>query len=311
MMIMTIKTHSVLSDNDLTAEQTLQVLNTAILMKQNPQDFSEQLKGKSVATLFEKPSLRTRVSLDVGINKLGGHAVYLDQQNGAMGKREEVKDFANNLSCWVDAIVARVMEHDTLIQLKEHANVPVINSLCDKYHPCQALADFMSLKELYGKLNGLTLAYVGDGNNVAHSLLLTAAKLGVNMVIITPEGHEVDNDILEQGHAIASSNGCYIKTSYNLNHLDNVDVVYGDTWISMGDNSDENEVKAIFSPYQISLPLLEEYQVKHYFHCQPAHREQEVTSEVLESSKSELMRQAENRMWAQNALLDALINEKF
>ena len=304
---MTNVTQSVLGDLDLSPQQVNNILDLAIDMKANPLKYSEALKGKSVATLYEKPSLRTRVSFDVGINKMGGHAVYLDQQNGAMGKREDVADFGANLSCWVDAIVARVMDHQTLIELKDAASVPVVNSLCNLYHPCQALADYMSLKELFGELKGLTLAYIGDGNNVTHSLMLTGAQLGVNQVVVHPEGHGIDAAITQQAQAIADNSGSSIQVTTDINQINKVDAIYADTWISMGDGKTLEDIIEKFQPYQITKELMAKLNAKYFMHCQPAHRDEEVTAEVLDSEQSIIFRQAENRMWAQNALLHTLL----
>lgn len=298
---------SVLTDLDLSSAQVTEILNLAIAMKANPNQYADALKGKSVATLYEKPSLRTRVSFDVGINKMGGHAVYLDQQNGAMGKREDVADFGANLSCWVDAIVARVMDHNTLVELQKASSVPVVNSLCDLYHPCQALADYMSLKELFGDLKGLTLGYMGDGNNVTHSLMLTGAQLGVNFVVITPEGHEVDSKILDSANAIAMTNDATITYTHDISSVKSLDAIYADTWISMGDGAKLEDIIEKFEPYQVTTELMNQLQAKYFMHCQPAHRDEEVTGEVLDSEQSIILRQAENRMWAQNALLHSLL----
>lgn len=302
---MTVK--SVLGDLDLSAQEAAAVIDLAIEMKANPEKFGDALKGRSIATIYEKPSLRTRVSFDVGINKLGGHAVYLDQQNGAMGKREDVKDFGANLSRWCDAIVARVMSHQTLIELKEAATVPVVNSLCDLYHPCQALADYVTLKEKFGELKGLTLAYVGDGNNVTHSLMLTGAQLGVNLVAVYPEGNGVDADIVAQAEKLAAEHGTTVTLTTDINAVNNVDAVYADTWISMGDNKKLEDIWDTFQPYQITKDMMTQLGAKYFMHCQPAHRDEEVTAEVLDSEQSIIYDQAENRMWAQNALLYTLL----
>ncbi|NVK26150.1 MAG: ornithine carbamoyltransferase [Gammaproteobacteria bacterium] len=304
---MTQVNQSVLGDLDLSPQQVSNILDLAIDMKANPMSYADALKGKAVATLYEKPSLRTRVSFDVGIHKMGGHAVYLDQQNGAMGKREDVADFGGNLSCWVDAIVARVMSHDTLVELKQAASVPVVNSLCDLYHPCQALADYMSLKELFGELKGLTLAYIGDGNNVTHSLMLTGAQLGVNLVVVHPEGHGINADVEQQAQVIADNSGATITVTTDINAISNVDAIYADTWISMGDGKKLEDIIAKFQPYQITKQLMDKLNAKYFMHCQPAHRDEEVTAEVLDSEQSIIFRQAENRMWAQNALLHTLL----
>lgn len=298
---------SVLGDLDLTAQQATDVIALAIDMKKSPEKYGDALKGKSVATIYEKPSLRTRVSFDVGVHKMGGHAVYLDQQNGAMGKREDVADFGANLSCWCDAIVARVMDHNTLVQLQQAASVPVVNSLCNLYHPCQALADYMSLQELFGELKGLTLAYIGDGNNVTHSLMLTGAQLGVNLVAICPEGYTVDAGIVSQAQEIATQNGATITVTSDLSEIEKVDAIYADTWVSMGDDKTLEDIIDVFQPYQVTSELMEKLGAQYFMHCQPAHRDEEVTADVLDSSQSIIMRQAENRMWAQNALLHTLI----
>lgn len=299
---------SVLSDLDLNSEQITNILDLAIDMKANPIKYNDALKGKAIATIYEKPSLRTRVSFDVGIHKMGGHAVYLDQQNGAMGKREDVADFGANLSCWVDAIVARVMDHQTLVELKQAASVPVVNSLCNLYHPCQALADYMSLKELFGELKGLTLGYIGDGNNVTHSLMLTGAQLGVNLVVVTPEGHGVDSQVLQQASSLAEANGASVTVTTDIDSISSLDAVYADTWISMGDGTKLEDIIEKFQPYQITGQLMNKLNAKYFMHCQPAHRDEEVTGEVLDSEQSIILRQAENRMWAQNALLLSLLS---
>ncbi len=299
---------SVLSDLDLNSEQLTSILDLAIDMKANPINYNDALKGKAIATIYEKPSLRTRVSFDVGIHKMGGHAVYLDQQNGAMGKREDVADFGANLSCWVDAIVARVMDHQTLVELKQASSVPVVNSLCNLYHPCQALADYMSLKELFGELKGLTLGYIGDGNNVTHSLMLTGAQLGVNLVVITPEGHSVDVQVLEQANSLAAANNATVTVTSDVNSVGNLDAIYADTWISMGDGTKLEDIIEKFQPYQVTKQLMDKLNAKYFMHCQPAHRDEEVTGEVLDSKQSIILRQAENRMWAQNALLLSLLS---
>ena len=246
---------SVLSDLDLNSEQITNILDLAIDMKANPIKYNDALKGKAIATIYEKPSLRTRVSFDVGIHKMGGHAVYLDQQNGAMGKREDVADFGANLSCWVDAIVARVMDHQTLVELKQAASVPVVNSLCNLYHPCQALADYMSLKELFGELKGLTLGYIGDGNNVTHSLMLTGAQLGVNLVVVTPEGHGVDSQVLQQASSLAEANGASVTVTTDIDSINSLDAVYADTWISMGDGTKLEDIIEKFQPYQVTRTI--------------------------------------------------------
>ncbi|GAA4900794.1 ornithine carbamoyltransferase [Ferrimonas pelagia] len=294
---------------DLTQAQILAIIDQAIAIKQDYAPVADALKGKSVVTLFEKPSLRTRVSFDIGINKLGGHAVYLDQQNGALGQRESVQDFAMNLSRWCDAIVARVFDHNTLIELREHATVPVVNSLCDLYHPCQALADFMTLKEHCGDLSQVKLGYVGDGNNVTHSLMFAAAKLGADMVVVCPPGHFPDGNMVVEAKAIAAEHGGTLVLSTDTAALEGCDALYADTWISMGDDTPISAIKAKFQPYQINSALMAQSGAKYVLHCQPAHREVEITSQVMDGPGSVILDQAENRMHAQNAVLLQLLTQ--
>lgn len=296
---------------ELNKQQLLALLNLAQKIKAHPQDFHQALAGKSVVTLFEKPSLRTRLSFDIGINKLGGHAVYLDQQNGGMGSRESVKDFALNISTWADCIVARVNEHVTLKDLAEYANVPVVNSLCDLYHPCQALADFLTLQEVHGDVSELKLAYFGEGNNVTHSLMLLAATLGTDFVAVCPKGHSPDAQIVKQAELIASANGASIQVSDRVEAAVGANAVYTDTWVSMGDNTPLKVVKDKYMPYQVNQELVDLTGASSVLHCQPAHREVEITSQVMDGPASKIIQQAENRMHAQNALLVTLLNPNF
>ncbi len=303
------KLNHLLTLKDLSTAQIQALLDSAADIKANPQKYAQALAGKSIVTLFEKPSLRTRVSFDIGINKLGGHAVYLDQQNGALGVREAVKDFGANISTWADAIVARVFQQKTLEELAEGGTVPVVNALSDLYHPCQALADFQALAEKYDDLSKIKLAYIGDGNNVTHSLMIIAAKLGADMVVVCPQGYSVDGQVVIETQAINAETGGTLTLTDDVNALEGVDAIYGDTWISMGDDTPFEQIAEIFMPYQVNAELMQRSGAKYYLHCQPAHRDHEVTSEVMDSDASLLMLQAENRMWAQNAVLLALLGE--
>ncbi|MCG7547169.1 ornithine carbamoyltransferase [Pseudoalteromonas sp. Of7M-16] len=296
---------------ELDKNKLLDLFNLAHQIKAQPQDFAQALAGQSIVTLFEKPSLRTRLSFDIGINKLGGHAVYLDQQNGAMGSRESIKDFALNISTWADGIVARVNQHSTLSTLAEYADVPVVNSLCDLYHPCQALADFMTLQEVYGDVSGLKLAYLGEGNNVTHSLMLLAASLGTDFVAVCPKGHSPDAQIVKQAEQMAAVNGASILISDRVEAAAGANVLYTDTWVSMGSNVSLEQAKDTFMPYQINTQLLEQTGAQTVLHCQPAHREYEITSEVMDGKHAKIIQQAENRMHAQNALLVTLLNKQY
>lgn len=299
-----------LSVQDYSKEQLLDIIKLAVDFKQNPAKYSQALAGKSIATIYEKPSLRTRVSFDVGIAKLGGHAVYLDQQNGQLGKRESVKDFALNLSCWVDAIVARVFQHNTLVEMAKYANVPVINSLCNLYHPCQAMADYQTLYEVRGgSLEGASIAYIGDGNNVAHSLMLAGALLGVDVRVITPLGYSADANIIQHAQKLAEENGGKISISHDLSLADGVEAIYNDTWISMGDSKSLEDIQKIFAPYQTNAELMAKTGAKYFMHCQPVYRGIEATDEVVDGEGSLLIQQAENRMHAQNAILMTLLSK--
>ncbi|GAB1078574.1 ornithine carbamoyltransferase [Shewanella algae] len=297
-----------LTIKELTQSQLLALLDLAKKIKGNPADYRHALAGKSVVMLFEKPSLRTRVSFDIGIHKLGGHCLYLDQQNGALGKRESVADFAGNLSCWADAIVARTFSHKTIEGLAEFGTVPVINALSDLYHPCQALADFLTLSEQLGDLGKVKLAYVGDGNNVTHSLMIGAAILGASMTVICPEGHFPDGLIVNEVQQLAAENGGSLILTSDIAALEGQDAVYTDTWISMGDQTELSDIETKFNPYQINQPLMDQYKVKYFMHCLPAHRGVEVTDEVMDGKGSLILQQAENRMHAQNAVLVTLLS---
>ncbi|APE04743.1 MULTISPECIES: ornithine carbamoyltransferase [Alteromonas] len=291
-----------------TPEAMEKLLQLAVEIKQAPASYSNVLKGKSIVALFEKPSLRTRVSFDIGINKLGGHMVYLDVQSGKLAGREDSVDTAANLACWADAIVARVFSHTTLETYAEAANVPVVNALCDKYHPCQGLADYLTMFERFGKTKGLTMAYIGDGNNVTHSLLIVGALLGCNQVVITPKGHEADADVVAHAKTLAAKTGATIVESQELEAANGADVIYTDTWLSMGDDTPLEDIKATFMPYQVNEALMEASGASYVMHCQPAHRDLEITGSLIDSDKSLLMQQAENRMHGQNAILTQLLS---
>ncbi|MGL4475349.1 MAG: ornithine carbamoyltransferase [Shewanella sp.] len=292
---------------NLSQQELVQLLTLARTIKADPSAYRHALAGKSVVMLFEKPSLRTRVSFDIGINKLGGHCLYLDQQNGQLGQRESVADFASNLSCWADAIVARTYSHQTIEELAAHSKVPVINALSDLYHPCQALADLLTLTECFEDVSKVTLAYVGDGNNVTHSLMFGAAILGAKMVVVCPDGHFPDGQMVVKAQALAKANGGELILSSDTKALVDCQVIYTDSWISMGDNTPLAQIEAKFGPYQVNSDLMIMAGADYFMHCLPAHRGVEVTDDVLDGKSSLILQQAENRMHAQNALLVALL----
>jgi ornithine carbamoyltransferase len=300
---------NLLTGMEMTQQQALDLIALGKDLKANPSKYAQVLAGKSVVTLFEKQSLRTRVTFDIGINKLGGHCVYLDQTNGAMGSREDVKDFAANISRWADCIVARVFDHNTLLEMQKYATVPVINSLCDLYHPCQAMADFLTISQNYDDLTKVKLAYIGDGNNVTHSLFIAGAILGATVTAVCPLGHSPDAQIMKKAEEIAKKTGAKISVTNSIDDIKGYDVVYGDTWLSMGDDTPLEEIKSKLMPYQINQALLDHTGIKHILHCQPAHRGLDITSEVMDGPASLIFDQAENRMHIQNAIMLTLINK--
>ncbi|WP_371379480.1 ornithine carbamoyltransferase [Thalassotalea aquiviva] len=295
-----------LADHHCSQKTLLDLIELGIKIKQSPEQFNHALSGKSVVMLFEKPSLRTHISFDVGIQKLGGHSLYLGQQNGHLGERERIKDLAQNLACWCDAIVARVYKQSVLDEMAEHGSIPVINALSDLYHPCQALADYMTLTEQFGSLSGLNFAYVGDANNVSNSLMFMGAILGVNVSVICPEGHQPDTRSIVQAKQLAEQHQCRLTISSNIDEIGEQDVIYTDTWVSMGD-SKSDQTLAKFLPFQVNENLMAKTKAAKVMHCQPAHMEQEISQAVFDSPQSLAMIQAENRMWAQNAVLLTLL----
>lgn len=302
-----------LADDQLTQMQIQALIALAIEIKKTPSSFEQVMKGKSVAMIFEKPSLRTHVSFDMGINKLGGHALYLGQQNGKLGERERVSDYAKNLSCYADVIVARVFDHQSIKGLAEHASVPVINALCDLYHPCQSLADFVTLAEHFDDLSTIKLAYIGDGNNVSNSLMLMAAILGVDFTLVCPEGYGPSQEMLSNTAKLAEQSGATFTFTSNMNALGKQDAIYTDTWVSMGNEDDEDKAALLekFKPYQVNHTLMKNAQARVVMHCQPAHLEEEITTALFDDrDKSVVFQQAENRMWAQCAVLTSLISEQ-
>ena len=299
-----------LADDQLSKAQIQQLIELAIKIKNNPADYSQTLAGKSVAMIFEKPSLRTHVSFDMGIAKLGGHSLYLGQQNGKLGERERVSDYAKNLSCYADAIVARVFENSAIEGLAEHASVPVVNALCDLYHPCQALADFITLTEKFSDLSKVKLAYVGDGNNVSNSLMLMAATLGVDFTLVCPQGYGPSEEMINKTQTLASESGATFTFTSNIDAIGSQDAIYTDTWVSMGDEDASKKVTIleVFTPYQVNHELMAKAGASVVMHCQPAHLEEEITTALFDDENySVVFQEAENRMWGQAAVLVNLL----
>jgi ornithine carbamoyltransferase len=277
-------------------------------IKARPAHFASVLRGKHIALIFEKPSLRTRVTFEVGIQSMGGFVVFLDHTQARLGERESIPDVARNLQRWVHGIVARVYEQRVLEEMARSADIPVVNALSDKFHPCQALADFFTLQEKFGSLCGFKLAYVGDGNNVCHSLIFLAARLGVNIRIATPASYTPDADVLADARRVAKETRSKIELfSDPAEAVAGAQAVYTDSWTSMGFEAEEKIRRNIFKPYQVNRKLMEQAAENAVFmHCLPAHRGAEVTDEVLDGPSSIVLEQSENRMYVQKAILHAL-----
>ncbi len=298
-----------ISTRDLGPQGVEAVLHLAELMKSRPSVFQRALAGKQMVMFFEKPSLRTRLTFEAGITGLGGTAMFVDQSKSPLDARESLSDIAHNLERWIDVIVLRTFAHATIEEMARHASIPVINALSDLEHPCQALADYFTLKERFGDLRKICLAYVGDGNNMAHSLLLTAACLGSSIRVATPKGYEPNAQIVADAKKIAKQTGAHIEL-LNDPHaaVAGVDAVYTDAWASMGEENEAESRAKIFPPYQVNRELMAQAAPQAAFmHCLPAHRGQEVTDEVMDSDNSVVFEQAENRLHVQKAILYLLL----
>ncbi len=292
---------NLLSDMDLSVDALTHLLGLAEQIKRTPARFSKSLAGRYLSLLFEKPSLRTRLTFELAIKQLGGDAV---NYAGPIGEREPIKDVTRNLERWTQCIVARVFAQSTIEELAKWSHVPVINALSDRYHPCQILADMLTLQERFGRLDGIKLAFVGDGNNVANSLMLTAGRLGIHVAVATPPSYQPDAGIVAQAAAM----GSITVTEDPAEALAGADAVYTDVWTSMGQEAESAQRRRAFQPYQVNENLLALAKPNAIFlHCLPAKRGEEVTDEVMESSRSAVFDQAENRLHAQKALLVMLL----
>jgi ornithine carbamoyltransferase len=285
------------------------VLRLAGVMKSRPADFWRALTGKQIVMFFEKPSLRTRLTFESGIVSLGGTAMFVDQTHERLDAREKLSDVAHNLERWVDLIVLRTFSQQTIEGMAQHATIPVINALSDLEHPCQALADYLTLLERFGDLKNRCLAYVGDGNNVAHSLLLTCACLGSPIRVATPAGYEPNPQIVADARKIAKETGAEIRLLTDPHEaVTGADAVYTDSWTSMGQEKEKSRRAKTFPPYQVNSHLMAEAAPHAVFmHCLPAHRGLEVTDAVIDSHQSVVFEQAENRLHVQKAILYLLL----
>jgi len=277
---------------DWIKEDILNIIEEAILIKEDPEKYYNVLKGKTLAMLFEKKSTRTRISFEVGMTQLGGHAIFLDWNTTQLGKAD-LKDEIKCIDRYADIILARVYKQEDVEKMAKYAQKPVINALSDKYHPCQILADLVTIKEKFKKLEGLKLAYIGDGNNVCNSLIIGCKKLGIKIAVATPKGYEP----LEKSDLLTNNPKEAAKEA---------DVIYTDTWISMGQEKEAKKRKKIFPPYQITKQLLGKAL---FMHCLPAYRGYEVTDEVIDSKQSIVFDQAENRLHAQKAIILKLMGK--
>ncbi|MGH9343220.1 MAG: ornithine carbamoyltransferase [Terriglobia bacterium] len=298
-----------IAERDLTSGDIELIFSLAARVKRYPGTFARALEGKQLAMIFEKPSLRTRVTFEVGMTSMGGFAIYLDHAKPRLGERESIKDIARNLDRWVHGIVARTFSHDAVLELAANSSIPVINGLTNLLHPCQALADFFTLEEKFGRLNGLKLAYAGDGNNVCNSLMMVAAKLGVSMHVATPPGFAPKPEIIDQVESAAARTGAVIEFFHDpFEAVRGCQAVYTDVWASMGQEYAAHLREQVFAPYRVTQELMENANRDAVFmHCLPAHRGKEVTDAVIDSPASLVYDQAENRLHVQKAILVLLL----
>lgn len=302
-----IKGKDLLSLADISSEAIKNILELAVQLKKAYLAGEETplLKGKILGMIFDKNSTRTRVSFEAGMAQLGGQALYLNGKELQLGRGEPISDTAKVLSQYIDAIMIRTFSHKNVEELALHASIPIINGLTDLYHPCQALADLLTMKEVYGKLEGLKIAYVGDGNNVAHDLMLGAAKVGIHIAVATPKGYEPNAEITELVKQYASVSGSeVILTNDPFGAVKDADAIYTDVWTSMGQEEENEQRMKDFQGFQVNSELLNAAKAECIFlHCLPAHRGEEVTAEVIDGKQSYVFQQAGNRMHAQKALL--------
>lgn len=297
----------------LETNEILDILTLTAEVKADRSGYADALKGKSIGLIFQKPSNRTRVSFEIAMNQLGGNAMYLGPGEIDMGVREAVKDVACVLSRYLDGMVARTYKHDDIKDLAKFATVPVINGLSNRAHPCQALSDIFTIKEKLGTFKAITLAYVGDGNNVLNSLMCAAAKVGLNMKIATPKGYEPQKDLVSMVKGFAAKSGAKIEFSNDpAAAASGADVIYTDVWVSMGQEKDTKKRLKDFKDFQINDKLMKKAKKDCLImHCLPAHRGQEITDSVIDSKNSIVYDQAENRMHVEKAILLRLLKEEF
>lgn len=305
------KGKNLVSIDDLSREEVAQILETAeiIKLRHYSQESQPILRGKVLGMIFQKPSLRTRVSFETGMMQLGGEAIYLGPDDIKLGQREATKDIAQVLSRYVNGIMARTFSHNIILELAKYSTVPVINGLSDLLHPCQILGDLLTIKEKKGRLSNLKLAYIGDGNNVAHSLMFGAVKVGMDIILATPNGYEPRSEIIEKAKEDAQKTGSKVEIIQDpVEAASGADIIYTDVWISMGFEKESEIRKNIFKPYQVNQGLANKAKDDVIIlHCLPAHRGEEITDEVIDGPHSVVIDQAENRLHAQKAVLALLL----
>ncbi|OPA75639.1 ornithine carbamoyltransferase [Paenibacillus selenitireducens] len=298
---------------DYSPEEIRYLIDLAIDLKQKQKngEVYQPLKGKTLGMIFEKSSTRTRVSFEVGMYQLGGHALFLSKNDLQIGRGESIHDTAQTMSRYLDGIMIRTYAHRTVIDLARWATIPVINGLTDLSHPCQALADYQTILEHKGKLAGLKLAYIGDGNNMVHSLMIGAAKLGIHISIASPEGYDMDDTIIRQAQEIATVTGSKIVITRDpIEAVQDADVIYTDVWASMGFESEQQDREQAFKDFQVNEELVKHAKPDYLFmHCLPAHRGEEVSEGVIDGSNSIIFDQAENRLHAQKAVMAAILSQ--
>lgn len=301
-----------LSIRDLSVYEFSQMLDQAEEVKKNPAKYRKALKDKILAMIFQKPSLRTRMTFEAGMIRLGGEAIYLAPSDIQLGSREGAYDIGKNLERWVDGIMIRTFGHQIAVDLAASCKIPVINALTDLSHPCQAMADFLTLREHKGALSALKLTYVGDGNNVCHSLMLAAARGGTKMAVATPPGYEPKPEVVKWAREDGRETGFTLTlTNSAAEAASGADAVYTDVWASMGQEAEKEARARIFAPYQVNARLMAQAKKDALFmHCLPAHRGDEVTDEVIDAPYSVVYDEAENRLHAQKAILIALLGDK-
>lgn len=298
--------------HDLTLYQFSQILDLTDQVKKHPARYRSKLKDKSLAMIFEKPSLRTRMTFQVGITQLGGSGIYLSPSDIKIGGRETIYDVGKNLERWVDIVMIRTFAHTNVTELAEASQIPIINGLSDLLHPCQAMADFFTIKENRRDLTSFKLAYVGDGNNVCHSLIFAAAKAGSQVSVATPAGYKPDAEIMRKAEEQGKETGFTLNVTNDPHQaVEDADAVYTDVWASMGQEQEKEKRSNTFAPFQVNRDLMEKAKPDALFmHCLPAHRGEEVSNDVIDSPQSVVFDQAENRLHVQKAIMLLLLKEK-